>query len=166
MKRLFSASAIALLLAGCSPLGSYDPFYDSSASRSGPAAAPGFDNGFTALRLGDNVRAEALLRQSLAASPNDPYTLLSLGVASHRLGKTLDAQNYYRAAAEFGGSAPIGETIGVDPTTGRNLNTIRDFALYNLAQYDTASTVYQPATVTTYEPLPAPVVYDTVTPYR
>lgn len=164
MKRLFVATAAAALLVGCSNFALYESTQPTYSNQS--TAAPGFRQGFDALRAGDYVRAEALLKDSLALRPNDPYTLLSLGVATHNLGRRAEAEGYYRAAAASGAGAPVGDTLGVDPTTGQRLDTVRKMALYNLSQYTAAPTVYQPATVTTYEPAPATYQYAPATTYE
>lgn len=139
MKCIIVTTFVAVALTGCADMSSYNPLngvqtgYDASASVDEYA---GFRQGFEALKVGNYTTAEAQFQSVLAASPNDPYALLGMGVVSERTGRQVPALEYYRAASQYGEVAPLGESLAVNTDTGRPMATIRDLAVYNLSRYE------------------------------
>jgi len=115
------------------PLGGMQTEYNASPSANQNL---GFQQGFEALKVGDYAAAEVQFQSILSVNPNDPYALLGMGAVSERMGRQVPALEYYRAASQYGGTAPLGETLAVNQNTGRPMATIRDLAVYNLSRYE------------------------------
>lgn len=104
----------ALFVAGCA---------------SGPSAE--LRKGWELMVAEDYAAARDQYEAVLVEYPNNPYALLNLGVAYHRLGETERARANYQAAIEHGGNAEVtqvAEETGVDSRT----STVADLARQNL----------------------------------
>ena len=78
--------------------------------------------------------SEGALGRMLSERPDDPYTLLALGSLMERTGRPFDASTYYRGAARFGETAPLGrETPGLDGTNARTVSDLARTAIARLA---------------------------------
>jgi len=125
-----------LMLTACSPqMTQYDmPTGPAPVYRPASADDRLFAAGFEAIRAEDYRGAEGPLEQHLAARPDDPYALLAMGAVMERTDRPGEAVTYYRRAALYGETAPLGEVLASDPATGPRPETIRDLALMNMAR--------------------------------
>ncbi len=146
MRRPFNAApavVATVILAGCSSeLFRYDPeTVDTVRDRLPPLTASYVTttesmDGFRAMEAGDYVSAEAMLGRSLSSQPNDPYALLAMGAVLERTGRPFDASTYYRSAARYGETAPLGRTLVLGGVAATGAKTVRDLALVNIARLE------------------------------
>jgi Flp pilus assembly protein TadD len=64
-------------------------------------------NAMRMISEGRGFEAAALLKQTLALDPQNPFTLNNLGVANEAIGNYQDALNYYRQAANTRSTEPV-----------------------------------------------------------
>ena len=117
-RNLLTAVLLALLLTGCTGIGS--------------GASPGLKRGWELMVAEDYTSAVEHYENMLKDYPDNPYALLNLGVAYQRLGEFDRARPNYQAAIEHGSTADVtrvAEKAGVKTET----TTVSDLARQNLA---------------------------------
>ena len=105
-RAIVAAVAGAFLLAGCATESGSD-----SAGNQGNAEQALIEQGIAAYKAGDLAGAEASWAQVLQTQPNNPYAHLNLGVVKAVTNRKQEALAHYQTAAQYGGDAPIVQTI-------------------------------------------------------
>jgi len=131
------AALTILILTACSP---QFMRYDLKEADASPVYRPTgvgdqqYAAGFEAIRAQDYAGAEAPLMRHLGTNQDDPYALLAMGAVMEQTGRPGDAVTYYRRAALYGETAPLGEVLSFDSISGPMPRTIREAALMNMTR--------------------------------
>jgi Tfp pilus assembly protein PilF len=140
MRRFLSSFAVLCLLAGCEAATTYDSgavvldISEPEAFNDRLETTTTFIEATEAIEAGDYTRAEALLDNSLAQKPRDPYALLAMGSLHERTGRFHEAAEYYRSAERYGFAAAGPRIIEGKTVPSETGLTVSDAARENLAR--------------------------------